>query len=84
MLVFVIGDHMSAMYNGITYNVYERLLGMSQTPWSDRYLKLRLPRRKEERHRSAIEAAAAKWRIPSPHTRWPNTPATIRMRRTAF
>jgi hypothetical protein len=46
VLVFVIGNHMAPMYNGITYNVYERLLGMSQTPWSDRYLKLHLVSKK--------------------------------------
>jgi CubicO group peptidase (beta-lactamase class C family) len=46
VLVFVIGDHMASMYNGITYNVYERLLGMSETPWSERYLKLHLAAKK--------------------------------------
>ncbi len=46
VLVFVIGNHMAPMYNGITYNVYERLLGISQTPWSDRYLKLHLVSKK--------------------------------------
>ena len=59
VLVFVIGDHMSAMYNGITYNVYERLLGMSQTPWSDRYLKLRLAAKKSGTE-ARSKAAAAK------------------------
>jgi CubicO group peptidase (beta-lactamase class C family) len=46
VLVFVIGNHMAPMYNGITYNVYERLLSISQTPWSDRYLKLYLTSKK--------------------------------------
>src|SRR5882724_3931030 len=36
VIVFVIGDHCASLYNTISYNVYERLLGMSQTPWSER------------------------------------------------
>jgi CubicO group peptidase (beta-lactamase class C family) len=39
VIVFVIGDHAAPLYNIITYNVYERLLGMDQTPWSARQLK---------------------------------------------
>jgi CubicO group peptidase (beta-lactamase class C family) len=39
VIVFVIGDHCAPLYNIISYNVYERLLGMSQTPWSERRLK---------------------------------------------
>ncbi|MEP7080656.1 MAG: serine hydrolase [Ginsengibacter sp.] len=38
VIVFVIGDH-SLRYNSIVYNVYEHLLGMSITPWSERGLK---------------------------------------------
>ncbi|MGV9003559.1 serine hydrolase [Flavobacterium sp.] len=37
VIVFVIGDH-SLSYNAIVYNVYERLLGLSITPWSERGL----------------------------------------------
>ncbi|MCX6233065.1 MAG: serine hydrolase [Bacteroidetes bacterium] len=37
VIVFVIGDH-SISYNSILYNVYEHLLGMSVTPWSERGL----------------------------------------------
>ena len=40
VIVFVIGDH-SMSYNSIVYNVYEHLLGMSITPWSERGLKNR-------------------------------------------
>jgi hypothetical protein len=39
--VFVIGDHCATLYNTITFNVYERLLGLDQTPWSDRRLQIR-------------------------------------------
>ena len=59
VLVFVIGDHMAPMYNGVTYNVYERLLGMSQTPWSDRYLKLHLASKKADTE-ARSKAGAAK------------------------
>jgi CubicO group peptidase (beta-lactamase class C family) len=39
VVVFVIGDQSSALYNIISYNVYERLLNMSLTPWSERMRK---------------------------------------------
>ncbi len=42
VLVFVIGNHTAPLYNLITYNVYERLLGMDQTPWIQRGLDIRL------------------------------------------
>lgn len=40
IIVFVIGDH-SLRYNSIIYNIYEHLLGLSITPWSERGLKNR-------------------------------------------
>jgi hypothetical protein len=46
VIVFVIGDHCASLYNTITYNVYERLLGMNETPWSDRRLQIRLKGKK--------------------------------------
>ena len=30
VVVFVIGDHAAPLYNIVTYNVYERLLGLSR------------------------------------------------------
>lgn len=42
VIVFVIGDHSAPLYNVITYNVYERLLGLNQTPWSERRLEDRI------------------------------------------
>jgi len=51
VIVFVIGDHCASLYNTITYNVYERLLGLDETPWSDRRLQIRLKGKK-----SATEA----------------------------
>ena len=38
VIVFVIGDQGQPLYNTISYNVYERLLGMDLTPWSGRNL----------------------------------------------
>ncbi len=42
VVVFVIGDHCASLYNTVSYNVYERLLGLDQTPWSARWLDVRL------------------------------------------
>jgi len=46
VIVFVIGDHCAGLYNIISYNVYERLLGLDQTPWSARQLEIRLKGKK--------------------------------------
>ena len=42
VIVMVIGDHAAPLYNIVSYNVYERLLGMSLTPWSERQNAIRL------------------------------------------
>jgi hypothetical protein len=46
VIVLVISDHSAPLYNVISYNVYERLLGMDQTPWSQRRLAQRLANKK--------------------------------------
>jgi hypothetical protein len=46
VIVFVIGNHCASLYNTVSYNVYERLLGIDQTPWSDRLLEIRLKGKK--------------------------------------
>jgi CubicO group peptidase (beta-lactamase class C family) len=46
VIVFVIGDHCAGLYNIVSYNVYERLLGLDQTPWSARQLEVRLKAKK--------------------------------------
>jgi CubicO group peptidase (beta-lactamase class C family) len=46
VIVFEIGNHSQPLYNIISYNVYERLLGMDQTPFSDRLLEIRLKNKK--------------------------------------
>ncbi len=40
VIVFVIGDHCSVLSNIVGYNIYERLLGMEETPWSERWLAI--------------------------------------------
>lgn len=42
VVVLVIGDHAAPLYNVVSYNVYERMLAMDQTPWSERMLAIRL------------------------------------------
>ncbi|HEY3839724.1 MAG TPA: serine hydrolase [Bryobacteraceae bacterium] len=42
VIVLVIGNHTAPLYNYVSYNIYERLLGMDQTPWIQRGLDIRL------------------------------------------
>ena len=42
VIVFTIGDHTYPLYNTITFNIYERLLGLEETPWSQRGLADRI------------------------------------------
>ena len=42
VIVLVIGDHAAPLYNVVSYNTFERLLGMDETPWSQRMLDIRL------------------------------------------
>jgi CubicO group peptidase (beta-lactamase class C family) len=42
VVVLVIGDHAAPLYNVVSYNVYERMLAMDLTPWSERMLAIRL------------------------------------------
>jgi CubicO group peptidase (beta-lactamase class C family) len=46
VIVAVIGDHAAILYNLVSYNVYERLLGLDQTPWTKRWLEVRLKGKK--------------------------------------
>ncbi|PYR57938.1 MAG: penicillin-binding protein, partial [Acidobacteria bacterium] len=54
VIVFVIGNHAAPLYNIVSYNVYERLLGLSLTPWSERQNAIRL------KNKEAGKAARAK------------------------
>ncbi len=42
VIVLVVGDHAQPLYNALTYEIYERLLGMSRTGWADRSNAIRL------------------------------------------
>src|SRR5437667_10830394 len=46
VIVLVQTDHSAPLYNIISYNIYERLLGLDQTPWSQRQLAQRLANKK--------------------------------------
>lgn len=61
VIVFVIGDHCSILYNTVSYNVYERLLAMDQTPWSDRWLAIR---KKSKQAGTEARAKAGAERVP--------------------
>jgi hypothetical protein len=38
IIIFTIGDHTESLCKIISYNIYERLLGLDETPWSKRLL----------------------------------------------
>ncbi|MBV8213760.1 MAG: serine hydrolase [Verrucomicrobia bacterium] len=42
VIVLTIGDHTRPLINVVSYNIYERLLGMDLTPWSERQVQMRL------------------------------------------
>ena len=46
VIVLVISDHSAPLYNIVSYNVFERMLGMDLTPWSERQLKMRMANKK--------------------------------------
>ena len=56
------GNHSQPLYNIVSYNVYERLLGMDQTPWSERQLEIRLKNKKAGRE---ARARAGEGRVPN-------------------
>ncbi len=47
VVTFVIGDHCLSLRDTISYNIYERLLDLDLTPWSDRWLTRVLKGKKE-------------------------------------
>ena len=60
-IVFVIGRHCSSLTDIVSYNVYERLLGMDLTPWSERWLEVR---QKGKQADIAARARAGTERVP--------------------
>ncbi|HOW84379.1 MAG TPA: serine hydrolase [Candidatus Aminicenantes bacterium] len=57
VIVLVIGNHCASLYNTVSYNVYERLLGLDQTPWSERLLDSRLKGKKADTEARAKSGA---------------------------
>ena len=62
VIVLVIGDHCAKIRDIIGYNVYERLLGISQTPWSER---LSAARSREKQAGKEGRAKAGADRVPN-------------------
>jgi CubicO group peptidase (beta-lactamase class C family) len=59
VVVLVIGDHAAPLYNVVAYNVYERMMGMDPTPWSERMLAVRL-KAKEAGKQARAKAGAGR------------------------
>lgn len=57
VIVLVIGDHAASLRDPIGYHVYERLLGISLTPWSGRMLQARAKKSQSEREARAKSGA---------------------------
>src|SRR4051812_24813468 len=53
VIVLVIGDHAAPIYDYVSYDVYEKLLGMSATPWSQRGLDIRMKAKEAEKQARA-------------------------------
>jgi CubicO group peptidase (beta-lactamase class C family) len=70
VIVFVIGDHTAPLYNAISYNVYERLLGMDETPWTTRLLDIRLKNKKADKE---ARSKAGVGRVPNTQPSHPLT-----------
>jgi Beta-lactamase/Domain of unknown function (DUF3471) len=66
VIVMVIGDHAAPLYNVVSWNIYERLLGLSLTPWSERLNVIRLEEKKATRiARAKVDAGRVAKRKPS-------------------
>lgn len=60
-IVFSIGDHCTSLKDIVTFNIYERLLNLSETPWSERLLDIRVKAKqanKEARSKAGAECVA--------------------------
>jgi CubicO group peptidase (beta-lactamase class C family) len=62
VMVFVIGHHCAVLSDFLTYKLYERLLGMDETPWSARYLPIML---KAKQATAAGRAKASSDHVPA-------------------
>jgi CubicO group peptidase (beta-lactamase class C family) len=54
VVTFVIGHHCAVLADFLTYNVYERFLGLNQTPWSERFLEIM------DKYKAAMTVARSK------------------------
>lgn len=61
VIVFAVGDHCAPLVNAVTYNIYERWLGLDETPWSRRSLETRLRSKKAD---VEARAKAGESRVP--------------------
>lgn len=59
VIAFVIGDHAGALPNVLTYGLFERLLGLDRTPWSERFLKERLDFKEADKQKRTTAQASA-------------------------
>ena len=66
VIVMVIGDHAAPLYNIVTWNIYDRLLGLSLTPWSERFNEMRVT------EKQALVAVRARAQHPSVVTGLPS------------
>jgi CubicO group peptidase (beta-lactamase class C family) len=64
VIVLVVSDNGAPLYNAVSYDVYERLLGLSHTPWSERLLDIR---RKGKEAGKVARAKAGEDRVPGTH-----------------
>ena len=68
VVILEVGDHTAPIRDIVNYNIYERLLGMDQTPWSQRLLEQRLTMKKVGLE---ARAKAGEARIPNTHPSHP-------------
>lgn len=64
VIVFVIGDHCAALRDIISFGIYERLLSLDRTPWSERGLEIV---QQEKKAGTAARSKANAGRVPNTH-----------------
>ncbi len=62
VITLVIGEHCASLVNTVSYNVYERLLDLSLTPWSERRLEIY---RKDKQAGTEARAKAGSQQVPN-------------------
>lgn len=68
IVVLVNGDHCPSLCDTISFNVYERLLGLEQTPWSERWLDIKM---KDKQTKKAARSKVGDDRIQNTHPSHP-------------